>query len=853
MRTFGHARLGLRLARREARRHPWRTSLVLLMVVIPTLGMTVGATLLRTGEWSAADRHAAEYGRADTIASLEPGADGQVAPDGEGRLRASLPGGTYVIVHDVQDRLRLEDRRAYLTVSDLDLDHPVVDGRYGPVDGRLPIEDDEAVLTTDLLADLDLDIGDTVTPERLGRDYIVVGSVESLGYGQETAFVTGPVPGRFVSTRAYIDRPNVLRPVEPIRGWSVAPAGYVDCFDCDSNSRDAGVFWTYLGGAVALLVLGTVIAAAFAVGARRQLRTIGLLSATGGSPRTVRWFLLAQGVIGGALGALLGVGLGVALTRLIPDEWLESLTDRPVGGPVTRTSDVVPILLIGTLAAVGAAWLPARSAARVPTLQALAGRRPQPKVPPRLPLVGALAVGCGCVLLALAVAGDNIGDSESILVAVAGSIAVLGGTLAVGPWAIAGLEHLSGAWPESGRLAGRSLARSRLRSSAVVGAICALSATVIAGSTLYRTFDAENDDCCSRDYVSSHQVLLETGTRQPVPSAAVDDVLAIVDGGEAVAVADARFEDSPRSSQTEAALIPAGAGESDDRYFGGGNELYGLGVGTPEMLDALDVPPSLRQELDDGAAIAVIRVEDIGEANVFDQYSRTQAPVPFGGSFDSPAASYGLPEVLVGPARAEQVGLEIVDPPRMLVDAGRPITGAERRALELLADDIAWNAGDELADRFVSIYWPGPEPALTPGEIRAIGYALLLRLIGAVVAAGLALAAKDSEDEARVLTAVGAPPRTVRRVGALRAGLLVATATMIALPAGLLPAWAIIIASRDDPFIDGARALPVHLDYVTLGVLVVAIPLAVMAVALGGAWLRDHARRPRPLVFALAD
>ena len=35
------------------------------------------------------------------------------------------------------------------------------------------------------------------------------------------------------------------------------------------------------GGGVGLIVLGTVITAAFAVGARRQLRSIGLLSASG--------------------------------------------------------------------------------------------------------------------------------------------------------------------------------------------------------------------------------------------------------------------------------------------------------------------------------------------------------------------------------------------------------------------------------------------------------------------------------------------------------------------------------------------------------------------------------------------
>ncbi len=63
------------------------------MVVIPTFGMTVGATLLRTGEWSADDRHAAEYGQADAIGYFEPGPDGEVDPNAEARLPGLAAGG----------------------------------------------------------------------------------------------------------------------------------------------------------------------------------------------------------------------------------------------------------------------------------------------------------------------------------------------------------------------------------------------------------------------------------------------------------------------------------------------------------------------------------------------------------------------------------------------------------------------------------------------------------------------------------------------------------------------------------------------------------------------------------------
>lgn len=68
----------------------------------------------------------------------------------------------------------------------------------------------------------------------------------------------------------------------------------------------------------AVLVIGLAIAevtllagAAFAVGIRRQSRTLGLYAATGLHRRQVRAVVLAQGVVLGGLGGVVGVGLGV--------------------------------------------------------------------------------------------------------------------------------------------------------------------------------------------------------------------------------------------------------------------------------------------------------------------------------------------------------------------------------------------------------------------------------------------------------------------------------------------------------------------------------------------------------------
>ena len=107
-------------------------------------------------------------------------------------------------------------------------------------------------------------------------------------------------------------------------------------------------------------------------------------------------------------------------------------------------------------------------------------------------MLGAAAVAGGCALLAMAVAGSRAGGGEGsslwALVAVVGGLGVVLGCDRGRP--------VGGGGPRAGRrvaptrscrLASRSLARNRVRSSAVIGAICAVAIVVVAGTTLYES------------------------------------------------------------------------------------------------------------------------------------------------------------------------------------------------------------------------------------------------------------------------------------------------------------------------------------------------------------------------------
>ncbi len=123
----------------------------------------------------------------------------------------------------------------------------------------------------------------------------------------------------------------------------------------------------------ALLVLSVVIAVlgivnTLAMSVLERTREIGLLRAVGMGRRqlrrTVRLEAVLISVYGSVLGVALGLVLGTALTR--------SLADQGIGELVVPGARVAGFLLLGALIGVVAAAWPARRAARMPVLDAVA-------------------------------------------------------------------------------------------------------------------------------------------------------------------------------------------------------------------------------------------------------------------------------------------------------------------------------------------------------------------------------------------------------------------------------------------------------------------------------------------------
>ncbi len=368
---------------------------------------------------------------------------------------------------------------------------PLLAGRFDLLDGRLPTSPAEVALAPDVADDLDVKVGDRLSLTRPDLDLDVVGLVEDPSHlSDPVALVTPDAPllgAESVNPPAtilLIDLPENLSTAQLDR-LSPAVELRTDSVLFDRGDRTSEVPWTYVIGGVVLTVAGIVISAAFAVGARRQLVTLGQLSANGAPGPVLRTTLVLQGTFAGVVGAVLGLALAAGFL-VIGQGWFEDVLNKRFDAYDVNVLQIGGAMAVGVAAATVAALVPARTATRIPTLAALAGRRPLAPVRHRVTAAGALAVVVGLGLLGLAVLGSATGEDGQIwaLVAVIGGVLELLGACAMAPAVVAHLEPLAGRTRGSWRVAARSLARQRSRTGAVVSAVAAAAGLAIGVTAL---------------------------------------------------------------------------------------------------------------------------------------------------------------------------------------------------------------------------------------------------------------------------------------------------------------------------------------------------------------------------------
>jgi putative ABC transport system permease protein len=811
-----------RIARRGTGLAPARSALVVAMVALPIAGLCFGLVVIRTAAEEPEERVRQILGSADLRIDRH-----RRRLDADA-VREALPAGARVTELRTaygETALGGTFQQLFFREPSVPIDRPPVAPMFAILEGRAPRVPGEAAIPPRLAEDLGLAVGDALRLEALGLDLRITGTVvdpEELSF---PIVVLGPgtLGGveRRSSSGGRISRPQVEAylvelppgvPAEEVEDrW---PSAWTRSFARQVAASEANeglvTGFAFSVAALALLATGLIAGAAFAVGARRQLRTLGLLAAAGGEPRHTAATVLLAGTTLGLAGSLVGAALGIAAAFALAGR-ISELTGRMVGPVEVPWTRVAGALALGTLAATLAAAGPARSAARLSVLQALAERFGEPRRPGRLAAGGLVVSGAGAAVTA---AGTAAMSDPWLAV---GLVVMIGGFLVAIPLLVTRVGRVAGRLPTVLRLAARVVARhGRRTGAALAAAAVALAVPIgVAGLTL-------SQDALERrtPYLADDQVLLQwldrPGPWDPELLAAVRDA---APGSVLAPVVTAGVPHGREGRERLREVYVRGPVHHDEQ--GTWWASAPLAIGGPELLCALDAADGIPALLA-GRVVGIGPDADGGEiAPILLPSDRVVMELPA-----AEAGTTGIGAVaadyVISPQRAAEVGLvpRWPHPEQYLLRAPHPLTEEELARIKRLVSGhqglVATGAPD---------YHRG-EGALR-AAVAGIATLLALAIVGVVVA----LIGTEARRERAILVAVGAGPRTRRLVAGAVAFLLTLLAGALAVPAGFAPVVVFRVAQ--------ARGHPIVVPWTTIAFVLLGAPL------LAGAAAALVSRQPR--------
>ncbi|OII69363.1 FtsX-like permease family protein [Streptomyces sp. CC77] len=934
---FHSWRAAVRIARRDAWRFKGRSFLVLAMIALPILGVSAADLTLRSAELSPQEKATRLLGAADArLIDAETGgaaviqspdgrvstpakepAVGQPYPDGSTDVAKAFPAGSRVLA-DANGFAKLSTAHGLLgtDVREIKASDPLVRGMMPLLEGRFPERDDEVAVTGAFLRDSGLAVGSQLTARGLDRSYEIVGVYElpdeldalqvtvlpgallaPLGKALEADGRSAAGPSvsyllalgdgahgegftwnmvqeanakgvRVVSRTVLIDPPD--RAEVPL--FQQEGSGWYD--DSPGAERLALMAAATVAG-LAMLEICLLAGPAFAVGARRSRRQLGLVGANGGDRRHIRSIVLAGGLVIGVAAAVVGTVLGVVLTFAL-QPWLEETIGQRFGVFDIRPLELLGIALLAVLTGLLAAIVPAVTASRETVLASLTGRRGVRRSSRVLPVVGLAAT-----LLGAAVALYGSVFSDQFAVVVGGSALAELGVVAMTPMLV-GLFGRIGRWlPLSPRLALRDAVRNRGRTAPAVAAVLAAVAGTVAVATYASSSDAQDraeyqarlphgavaalvtvdggrDVPAIRDAVQKN---LPVDVRADVSRVTVGKPTCNPWGGEPgcgrleVVIPEANECPLWNSPDPEAAFSPEerrgfaqdwrcasrgyGFVPTENGFLVGDEKLLTvLGVDDPAAARALaagEVVSFWKAQIGEDGTIALRIVTDTEKAD----RAAEQGKEPEGAVRSLPAyqladdvESYGVNAVM-SPATAKAAGLATV-PLGSYYSTHQPPSSEQKQKLDAAVAHSAIDADMHVESGYVSEYGI-VLLALTV-------FAGLITLGAAGIATGLAQA--DAEADLRTLAAVGAPDRVRRTLSGFQCGVVAAMGVLLGSAAGVLPAIGLRLTERRQALdwyeeqlaaggvgLDTVPSVPIVVPWPTVGALLVAVPLGAAVLA----------------------
>ncbi|MFG1819991.1 FtsX-like permease family protein [Kribbella sp. NPDC049174] len=519
----------LRIARRTTRRSLGRTFLVAALIGLPVLAATwmgvvlktsspTGETLARLSIGQADARvDVSQYGRfapmdmPHVLGSGEPapaeGAEKPVRVPATFDPRTLLPAGSTVarmIVDAGTTDIQGPSTTSTVSVLTGDAQSPLAKDTIRLDEGRYPTSRSEVAISPALAKYLGIsDLTGATVRSADGTSYAVVGVVRPANQPWART-ILAPTGTSLVavdptaSVRYLVDLPDSVDATTlagPLRnhGLFLLPRANIVNPPPDMYSSGSGDIAPYAAMALAIsfgmLEIVLLAGTAFAVGARRQTRELGLVMATGGTARDVRRIVLLQGLFAGVVGVTTGLLLAAVVLIAGKPLWERMNSQLFLSWQIPWVS-VIVIALLGVLAGLAAAVVPAVSAGRQAPLAALAGRFAATigkakvrKTAVVMVIAGVALVLAGSTMLASALAEarrtvpDEAGYQATvtptgpIALVLLGITAVIAGLVWLLPSLVGQLSGLAGRLPLSGRLALRDAARHRHRTGPATAAI----------------------------------------------------------------------------------------------------------------------------------------------------------------------------------------------------------------------------------------------------------------------------------------------------------------------------------------------------------------------------------------------
>ncbi|WP_261575652.1 FtsX-like permease family protein [Frankia gtarii] len=842
---------------------------------------------------------------AETFSPVDPDASGPAQlPDvkkARAGLAAALPSGDRLVtVYDAYNaRFRIDGPGAHdgnrfvrANLRQADWTDPSLAGLVGIASGRLPAKEGEVTVTASFARHFGVGVGDTMRfelPDRAtasadpptsgaGRVRVVdVVGVARLteerntravlgrpgllpadgtpGYGSDTLYAAGPSPvtwndvlrlnrlGAVVVSRAVLADPPPAGDVPEVPGSSGA-----------STALDAAVVATAVG--LVLLEVALLAGPAFAVGTRRSIRHLALVSASGGNRRQIGNIVLAGGlVVGfGASVAAAGLGAGVGVAAL---PVLEHYEQGDFAHTDVRLLDLSLIVAVGTLTTVAAAVVPAWQASKVDVVAALAGRRGPLATPRRVPVLGVVAVAVGAGLTAL---GAVIVEPLPVL---AGTAVVTLGLITTAGSVVELIARAARRLPVAPRVALRDAARQRGRTAPAIGAVMAAVTGSVALSLYVAALD-NHDQLTYQPSAAPGGVVLDltrwgpNGPEQPHPAAPaeallrenlpIDKVAPINVIGDPGGGSSSSYP-YPRSDVTcgfpygDVPSLTSSNASVDERCGERGLVLVynGVVVGDGSALDVASNGgyPGVRAVVAAGV-VAVTNPRYLqADGNVVVKLSQPYDPGQ--SDVESSERTLVLPARLVKRTGGTPIDMVVVPPALVLARGYAVIPGAVVASTTHLPTAAeAKRADSALADAGIDnglVVERGYQSAYDIGLLALAVAAAVITLGATGIAVGLAAA--DGRADLATLAAVGASPGVRRRLAASQAAVIAGIGAVMGVVAGAVPGLALIWMQRH-----GSGGLDPSWEFVPPWLSLTSIVVLVPLVAVACGWLFTRSRLP---------